>query len=364
MALDTTKSVKSITYNNTEIPLYTKPEQQKTVTPTASGVTITPDSGYTLSKVTVNGDSNLVAGNIKSGTKIFGVTGTYNNAKTEQTKTVDLSMASGNQTVTPDGGKVLSRVTITKPSTLIPANIKKDVTIGGVTGTLEEGGGASSSGETWVLNSELDQTEFDVSINFTCDGASYSSIKRYERKVAVVTAYDSTIAASDILSWADIKYRKLTFSAPPTGTLLTWLQTNAVKQASDIVVQPSKSLTVTSNGTTTITPDELYDAIGKVDLTVNVSGETTTVSISGIAGHATVYCSYLDEWLSSDPDNGINLPIGSVLLIMGNSSQILSEIVTVRPQSALFSDDFFDSMNTGDGLAVVRVVDNLSITIG
>ena len=36
-------------------------------------------------------------------------------------------------------------------------------------------------------------------------------------------------------------------------------------------VQPSKALTVTSNGTTTITPDAPYDAIKQVDLTVNVA---------------------------------------------------------------------------------------------
>lgn len=52
--------------------------QAKTVTPTSLPTTISPDSGYGgLSSVTINKDSNLVAGNIKSGTKIFGVTGTY-----------------------------------------------------------------------------------------------------------------------------------------------------------------------------------------------------------------------------------------------------------------------------------------------
>lgn len=63
-------------------------------------------------------------------------------AKIEQTKTVTLSMASGNQTVTPDSGKVLSKVIIIKPDTLIPENIKKGVTICGVTGTLESSSGA------------------------------------------------------------------------------------------------------------------------------------------------------------------------------------------------------------------------------
>lgn len=60
-------------------------------------------------------------------------------AKPEQAKTVDLNMATGNQTVLPDAGKTLSSATINKPDTMIPANIKKDVNIGGVVGTLEEG---------------------------------------------------------------------------------------------------------------------------------------------------------------------------------------------------------------------------------
>jgi len=52
--------------------------QSKTFTPTAAGATITPDTGnYGLSSVTVNGDANLAANNIKHGVNIFGTTGTF-----------------------------------------------------------------------------------------------------------------------------------------------------------------------------------------------------------------------------------------------------------------------------------------------
>ena len=42
-------------------------------------------------------------------------------------------------------------------------------------------------------------------------------------------------------------------------------------QTGGAAVQPSKALTVTSNGTTTITPDAPYEAIKQVNLTVNVA---------------------------------------------------------------------------------------------
>ena len=58
-------------------------------------------------------------------------------SKPEETKQVDLNMASGNQSVVPAAGKVLTEVIVEKPATMLPENIKKDVNIGGVTGTLE-----------------------------------------------------------------------------------------------------------------------------------------------------------------------------------------------------------------------------------
>ena len=42
-------------------------------------------------------------------------------------------------------------------------------------------------------------------------------------------------------------------------------------EASSVSVQPSKSVTITSNGTATITPDAGYDAMSSVDVTVDVA---------------------------------------------------------------------------------------------
>lgn len=81
-----------------------------------------------------------------TGTKI---TGTLTIPES-QTKTMDLNMASGDQVVKPDSGKVLSQVTVKKPSTFTAENIKKDVNIGGVVGTYA-GSGGGGSGETTSL---------------------------------------------------------------------------------------------------------------------------------------------------------------------------------------------------------------------
>lgn len=55
--------------------------QSKTITPDAAGQTVTPDTGYdALSQVTINGDADLVAGNIKKDVVIYGVTGTLSSS--------------------------------------------------------------------------------------------------------------------------------------------------------------------------------------------------------------------------------------------------------------------------------------------
>jgi hypothetical protein len=65
--------------------------QTKTITPTASQQIIEPDNGYDgLSSVTVNGDTNLISSNIKSGVSIFGVNGNYTGSGSGNSGSVEI----------------------------------------------------------------------------------------------------------------------------------------------------------------------------------------------------------------------------------------------------------------------------------
>ena len=148
-----------IEWKNTTPVQPAKPEQAKTVdlNMATGNQTVLPDEGMTLSSATIIKPDTMIPENIKVGVNIGGVVGAAPTPKVEQTKTVDLDMAVGNQTISPDEGKVLSSVVVTKPTTLVAENIKKDVNIGGVIGTLEGGAGATEPyiEETYDANGNL-----------------------------------------------------------------------------------------------------------------------------------------------------------------------------------------------------------------
>lgn len=373
---DTGKVLSGVTVT-TNVPA--TPTEEKTVDlAMASGnQVVTPASGKHLTKVTITKPATLAAGNIKSGVNIGGVTGTLSPAKTEQAKTVDLAMASGNQVVSPDSGKVLSgvtitkpatlvasnikkgvtiggvagsyaptfttetktvalamgsgnqviskssgkdgmtQVTVTKPSTMLPANIKKGVNIGGVTGTYEGEHSKVASPETWVFDyrrintglltgwDELDYEECPLFVpGDLSDNRKYFFNITYDSSYVYIEAvptdsegsWDRVTIATYSLDEGDVEWhttdpatnRIINFEDTVTGTpWADFVNTFMIKQTVAIV-QPSaptgtapsskapdsKSVTITSNGTTTITPDAPHDAMKDVKVTVNVPGET------------------------------------------------------------------------------------------
>ena len=54
----------------------------------------------------------------------------------------------------------------------------------------------------------------------------------------------------------------------------------AIETGSNINIQASKSITYTSNGTATITPDAGYDALSSVDVTVDVVADVPLVTVT------------------------------------------------------------------------------------
>lgn len=154
----------------------------------------------------------------------------------------------------------------------------KTAYVGGtkITGTLE----ASSSGgakETWVIKSSAAGELATTQISFTSNGQKFTSIgaNGYSGTFVILSYDNNEVAGYDpgtggVYEFDDEAYRKLTFDAPPTGALLTWLQSNAAKQPDDTAVQDTKAVTITSNGTVSVTPDAPYDGLSSVDVTVAI----------------------------------------------------------------------------------------------
>lgn len=155
--------------------------QSKTITPTKLNQTITADTGYdALSSVVVNGvtsdiDSNITAGNIKEGVSILGVTGTLKPVAAPNLQSKSVSPLTTNQTIEPDEGyDGLSYVSISKVDSsidenIVAGNIKKDISILGVTGTYEGDGSAYTT--TQVYNAL--KANYDTNGTFT-DNVTYT----------------------------------------------------------------------------------------------------------------------------------------------------------------------------------------------
>lgn len=202
---DALSSVTVEAISNTYIGSSVTKKSAATYTPGTSNQSIA--SGQYLSGAqTIKGDSNLIASNIKKGVTIFNVTGSYNEATgdpTLQSKTV--SPSESTQTVSPDNGyDGLSKVTVnaisstyigsdvTKKSAatyipkttdqsiasgqylsgtqtikgdanLVAGNIKSGVNIFGVTGTYAGGGSSGGNGNNNVEAYAITDTNPSVS---------------------------------------------------------------------------------------------------------------------------------------------------------------------------------------------------------
>lgn len=84
----------------------------RTITPTTTNITIASGS-YNAGEQTIVGDADLVAGNIKSGVQIFGVTGSYSGLDTSDATAAATDIVSG-KTAYVDGRKIEGSLVIQK----------------------------------------------------------------------------------------------------------------------------------------------------------------------------------------------------------------------------------------------------------
>ena len=97
------------------------------------------------------------------------------------------------------------------------------------------------TGGTWVIKNDASGVFATTQISFTSNGQKFTSIgAAYDAGSFVILRYDNGEVAGYDTAGGDVvyefyndAYRKLTFDTPPTGDLLTWLQSNATKQPND-----------------------------------------------------------------------------------------------------------------------------------
>lgn len=109
----------------------------KTAIPSKSGQTIIPDIGYDalekvkISAVTSNIDENIVAGNIKYGTQILGVSGTLSGLTQEQyIEALDMqNQILGYQVYVVNGKLVINTATVTDDIITVSGQVSDDTVI-------------------------------------------------------------------------------------------------------------------------------------------------------------------------------------------------------------------------------------------
>ena len=130
--------------------------------------------------------------------------------------------------------------------------------------------------ETWVIKSDASGAFATTQIAFTSNGQKFASIGAVNDGTFIILYYDnSEIASVDIMGggvayeFYDEAYRTLTFDTPPTGALLTWLQSNATRQVVEYLTTETDLIKVANairakSGTTAKLsfPDGFVQAIG------------------------------------------------------------------------------------------------------
>lgn len=212
------------------------------VTPTTTEQTAVSAGRYTLGAIKVAGDANLVAGNIKTGVSIFGVNGSYSGQSiNNQQKSVDPSETT--QTVTPDTGYTgLSEVNVSAiSSTYVGSGITRrsstDLTASGATVTAPAGyyeSGASKSVSSMTLPTSAASSATSGYTSKATIGRSTS-----DQYINIPTGYNSTGAYYKISAVSNGSVTAPSTITGSTATISFNPQNQNITLTKDISVTPN-----------------------------------------------------------------------------------------------------------------------------
>lgn len=221
----------------------------------------------------------------------------------------DLSMAKGNQILIPEEGKLFSKVTVNKPSTLLPENIKKDITIGGVKGTLNP--------QPTLQSKSVTPTDTQQTV--TADGSYYGLSSVTVRAIPS----DYIVPSGDLSITANGTYNIKTYESISVSVPSVQPQLNA-----PTLELEGSNLTITNPSTNGgfVTTFKLFDGsnlfLTTTETLVDISQHISSVGIHSITAKA-VGTNFMDSEASNSKDYIIKqLTTPSISLVGGETAVI------------------------------------------
>lgn len=116
-------------------------------------------------------------------------------------------------------------------------------------------------------------------------------------------------------------------------------------------VQASKDVSITSNGTTTVSPDEGYDSIAHVNVTTNVPASTNVTAVTM-------------KWNFSNGNSGSTQIANNIQIGNGSSVSVPADSIYISPPSSNGQDIYSsDGSNTRDPTGEYVVFRNIYGTV-
>lgn len=231
----------------------------------------------------------------------YPIVGTLEVPKLIGYRSFSLDLANGDQRIKADDGTGFTDINITKPSTLLSSNIKKDVNIAGVTGEYQRIGDVWTLNETLQMYFSLDSIELSFPTVLYCYGTSSSgeeifcqiaglkleknneklSLKYKMVDTSLTTVYDESLGDN---AWVDSVYRTIVTHidlmklSTPYLDSLCWFRENAI--ANPIKLANNIRNTITENGIHYLHPPTGYHGLLAPSVLVNIpTFEAITLSL-------------------------------------------------------------------------------------